>query len=141
MASTPGQRTDGVRDRRHPDWHDHGLAASSEGGKTRIEEACEGSSAAHDFAYAKIGSSEAIEGATAGAMCNPPAALVPQVNFCNDSTTKGSLLSLSAAMMKKRIGSVSSMHVFISYSHADGDFAEILRTSGRLAPAAAQAAS
>ena len=80
MASTPGQRTDGVRDCRHPDWHDHGLAASSEGGKTRIEEACEDS--AHDFAYAKIGSSEAIEGATAAAMCNLPAARVRQVKFC-----------------------------------------------------------
>jgi hypothetical protein len=59
MASTSGQRTDGVWDSRHPDRNDHGLAASGEGGNTRIEEACEGSSAARRFAYAEIGSSEA----------------------------------------------------------------------------------
>jgi hypothetical protein len=61
MASTPGERTDGVRDRRHSDRHDHGLAPSGAGGNTRIEEASEGSSAARRFAYAEIGSSEAIE--------------------------------------------------------------------------------
>jgi hypothetical protein len=61
MASRSGQWTDGVRDCRHPDRHDHGLAASGEGVKTRIEEACKGSAAAHPFAYAEIGSSKALE--------------------------------------------------------------------------------
>jgi hypothetical protein len=39
---------------------DHGLAPSGEGGNTRMEEASEGSRAARRFAYAEIGSSEAI---------------------------------------------------------------------------------
>src|SRR5262249_44814283 len=64
------------------------LAASGEGGKTRIEEACKDSSAAYDVAYAEIGSSEAIEGATAAAMCNLSAAQVRQVKFCGCCATK-----------------------------------------------------